>query len=325
MEKTALLHSLLALLEDDQTSAQVCSQTQSLTVYDPGRDVEDDLGLLGLLAHEMGHSYHMALDWDAARPDLENRRTDFAAPRFVETVARFGWTTAGTDDGRFEDGLGVQFLYCGISEPIFLLKGRTPDEWAGWLQAIYEETGEADDYLEHPAFAREGVVGDYSLSTPYEWYGDNLLAYLVTALEETALARIAARGDGPEVEAAQGAASQRIVDSLRAIWPAFDHRNIGKEAFAYFGETFPIREDDRQLLVDRYILPILEENRGHNTHFPLSGCGSDLPCPSSGIRFGPWREWHESSSRESPTTSRSVETAGRRHSSKTATTRSTSR
>lgn len=258
VEKTALLHSLLAHLAEDQTSAQVFSQTQSLTVYGPGRDVVDDLGLLGLLAHEMGHSYHMALDWDASRPDLENRRTDFSAPRFVETVAPFGWTTDGWSDGRFEDGLGVQFLYSGMAEPVFLLKGRPPEEWAGWLNAIYEETGEAEDYLEHPAFAREGVVGDYSLSTPYEWYGDNLLAYLVTVLEETALARIAAGAEGPEVEAAQGAASQRIVDSLRAIWPAFDHRNIGQEALAYFRETFPIREDDRQLLVDRYIVPIIE-------------------------------------------------------------------
>jgi hypothetical protein len=149
---------------------------------------------------------------------------------------------------------GSGFAYCVPGFPVSPVS-RFPN-------AIYEETGEAEDYLEHPAFAREGVVGDYSLSTPYEWYGDNLLAYLVTVLEETAGARIGSRGDGPEVQAAQEAASQRIVDSLRAIWPAFDHRNIGPEALAYFGETFPIREDDRQFLVDRYILPIIEPTPG---------------------------------------------------------------
>jgi hypothetical protein len=100
VEKTALLHSLLALLAGDDTSAQVFSQTQSLTVYDPGHGTEDALGLLGLFAHEMGHSYHMALDWDASHPDLENRRTEFPAPHFVKTVARFGWTVDGYDDGQ---------------------------------------------------------------------------------------------------------------------------------------------------------------------------------------------------------------------------------
>ena len=256
-ERTALLHALLALLAEDETSAQVFSQTQSLTVYDPGRDVEDALGLLGLFAHEIGHSYHMSLDWDASRPDLENRRLDFPTPRFVETVEPFGWTTTGAIEGRFEDALPMppQFLYTGMAEPAFLYKGRGPEEWEGWLNAIYEELGSPEDYLEHQAFVGEAVVGDYSLSTPYEWYGDNLLAYVIAELEKAALENMAAAG---KPRAAQEAASQRIVASLRAIWPAFDHRNIGKEAFAYFRETFPIREDDLQLLVDRYIDPITE-------------------------------------------------------------------
>jgi hypothetical protein len=96
-----------------------------------------------------------------------------------------------------------------------------------------------------------------SSADPYEWYGDNLLAYVVTVLEEIALARLAARGDGPEIEAALQTARDRIVASLRAVWPAFDHRNIGAEALAYFGQTFPIHGSDRQLLVDLYILPII--------------------------------------------------------------------
>jgi hypothetical protein len=258
VEKTALLNALLALVAEDTTSAQVFSQTQSLTVYDPGREVEDDLGLLGLLAHEMGHSYHMSLDWDAAHPELENQRTDFPVPHFVETVARFGWTPGEYYDGQFEDGLKMkpQFLYTGLSEPTFLLKGKTPDEWEGWLNAIYEELGEPADYLEHSSFAQEAVVGDYSLSTPYEWYGDNLLAYVVHTLEAFAVERIKADG-GAEADAAVAAARQGITDSLRAIWPAFYHRNIGPEALDYFGHTFPIAEEDRRLLVERYIDPVI--------------------------------------------------------------------
>ena len=118
VEKTALLNALLAEVAEDDTSAQVFSQTQSLTVYDPGRAVEDDLGLLGLLVHEMGHSFHMALDWDAARPDLENGRTDFPVPRFTEAVARFGWTTDGYYDGQFT-GLRPAFYHRNIGPEAF--------------------------------------------------------------------------------------------------------------------------------------------------------------------------------------------------------------
>ena len=259
VEKTALLNALLALVAEDTTSAQVFSQTQSLTVYAPGREVEDDLGLLGLLAHEIGHNYHMWLDWDAAHPGLENRRTDFPVPNFVKMVARFGWTPGEYYDGQFEDELKPmpQFLYTGVSEPTFLLKGKTPDEWEGWLNAIYEKLGEPEDYLEHASFAEEAVVGDYSLSTPYEWYGDNLLAYVVHVLEGSAVDRIRAEGGGEEAAAAVAAARQGITDSLRAVWPGFYHRNIGPEALAYFGETFPIAEEDRRLLVERYIDPVI--------------------------------------------------------------------
>ena len=255
VEKTALLNALLAEVAEDDTSAQVFSQTQSLTVYDPGRAVEDDLGLLGLLVHEMGHSFHMALDWDAARPGLENGRTDFPVPRVTEAVARFGWTTNEYYDGLFE-GLKPmpRFLYTGMSEPEFLLDGKTPEEWEGWLNAIYEELGEPEDYLEHPSFAREGVVGDSSLSTPYEWYGDNLLAYVVSVLEAAALEGLPADDEaGAAAEVREG-----ITASLRAIWPAFHHRNIGPEALAYFETTFPIREDDRRFLAERYISPIVD-------------------------------------------------------------------
>ncbi|MCG6927310.1 MAG: hypothetical protein LJF30_18630 [Acidobacteria bacterium] len=258
VEKTALLNALLALVAEDTTSAQVFSQTQSLTVYGPGRETADDLGLLGLLAHEIGHSYHMSLDWDAAHPERENQRTDFPVPHFVKLVARFGWTPGEYYDGQFgDDPPRPLFLYTGMSEPTFLLKGKTPDEWEGWLNAIYEKLGEPEDYLEHASFAEEAVVGDYSLSTPYEWYGDNLLAYVVHTLEEFVVDRIRAESGAQGADAAVAAARQGITDSLRAVWPAFYHRNIGPEALAYFGETFPISEDDRRALVERYIDPVI--------------------------------------------------------------------
>ncbi len=251
VERTALLNETVAEEANDDTSAQVFPQSQSLAVYDRGRDVEDPLALLGLLAHEMGHSYHMSLDWDSEHPELENARNDFPVPVFVATVRPFGWTTDGYFDGELRDELPVrpQFLYAGISEPEFLYQGKMPLDWAEWLNEIYEVLGETENYLEDERFVSRGIVGDYSLTSPYEWYGDNVLAYLLMILQETATA--------PMDEPAAKLAQQRLVTSLREVWPGFDYRNISSEARAYFQKTFPVAQADLDLMVRRYIDPIV--------------------------------------------------------------------
>ena len=93
------------------------------------------------------------------------------------------------------------------------------------------------------------MVGDYSLTTPYEWYSDNALAYLLVTLEEAALAGLE---PGPAAEA-----RGRITAALRAVWPGFNHRNIAPDVRAYFRETLPIAPADRDELVLRYLQPIL--------------------------------------------------------------------
>jgi hypothetical protein len=251
VEHTALLTEQLAAEVGDDTSAQVLYNSQSLVVYDRGRDVRDPIALLGLLAHEIGHAWHMSLDWDARHPERENARNEFPAPQFVKTVEPFGWTVDGYFDGALDDELPVrpQFLYSGISEPEFLYRDRTPQDWAEWLNEVYAELGEPEDYLEHEQFASRGIVGDYSLTSPYEWFCDNLQAYLLVTLEETALA-----GLGPE---AAERARERITASLRAVWPGYNHRNIGPDVREYFAQTFPITPADRELLAQRYLAPVI--------------------------------------------------------------------
>jgi len=95
------------------------------------------------------------------------------------------------------------------------------------------------------------VVGDYSLTTPYEWYSDNALAYLLVTLEEAALAGLE---PGPAAEA-----RKRITTALRTVWPGFNHRNIATDVRAYFGATIPIAPADRDELARRYLQPILAE------------------------------------------------------------------
>ena len=251
-EQTALLNQQLAEEAGTDMDAQALYNSQSLVIYDAGRGVDQPIGLLGLLVHEIGHAWHMSLDWDAAHPERENARNDFPAPVFVRTVAPFGWSANGYFDGELSDDLPVrpQFLYTGLSEPEFLYRDKSAQDWAEWLNEIYADLGEPEDYLEDERFGSRGIVGDYSLTTPYEWYGDNVLAYVLLTLEEAALAEL-------EPEQATDA-RDKLTQALREIWPGFYHRNIGADARSYFAETFPISPADREAMVRRYLLPIIE-------------------------------------------------------------------
>jgi hypothetical protein len=260
VEKSALLGKLLSTVAEDNTSAQVFSQTQSLTIYSEGRDIPHDIGLLGLLVHEIGHNYHMSLDFMANDLETENVRTRFNAPAFTHLIASFGWVREGYYEGEFPDVLPTmpRFAYTGISEPLFRYNGRTPEQWNEWLWTEYEKLGGPPDYLEQEPFRSRYIVSDYSLTSPYEWYGDNLLAYVIMVLEREALVIMASQGRASESEAAR----QRITDALREIWPGFFHRSIAPDVADYFERLFPIAPRDRVFLARRYIYPILEGSPG---------------------------------------------------------------
>ncbi len=247
-EKTALLNAALAAVEEDETAAEVFPRTQSLIIYDVGRRVEARLLLLGLLVHEMGHSFHMSLDFDAEDLVAENGRTRFPAPRFVELVRAFQWEQTGFYDGELGAGLTVvpRFVYAGMSEPTFSFRGKDPEAWVSWAKEVYQALGETPTYLLDEAFASRGIVSDDALGLPSEWYADNLIAYVVTVIEAEALQT-------------HGTAAQLAIDeALRAGWPTFYHRNLAPDIRAYFETTFPIAESDRRLLAERYIEPIVK-------------------------------------------------------------------
>ena len=146
-----------------------------------------------------------------------------------------------------------RFAYTGISEPLFLFNGLTPEQWDEWLWQTYEELGQPADYLEQPDFSERAIVSDYSLTTPYEWYGDSLLAYLVVVLEQETLAHLERENRQSEVESTK----QKITEAIREIWPGFYHRNLAHPVINYFEQVFPISTEDRKFLAERYMYPLV--------------------------------------------------------------------
>ncbi len=232
---------LLSPEVDDGTNGMTVPQTQSLLIYRIGADYPP-LAQLGLLVHELAHAWQFALDFDDSDPVGENRRVSFPAGRFADLVEPFGWNPEPfAYDPEIDDTVLFTPQYL-VYEPIYLFRGETVETWLALLDEIYTEIGDA--YLEDPRLA--GIVGEYSLSSPWEWHADNLMAYFYLSLEERARERL-----DPDTAA-------RAIETLRAVvsdaWPDFRYLNFDRDALEeHYRGTFPLDDADLDYFVDHYL------------------------------------------------------------------------
>ena len=104
-----------------------------------------------------------------------------------------------------------RFLYMGTSGPAFRYWEESPEAWQEWYWEQYEVVGASPDYLSRGDYAVHGIVGEYSLSDPGEWFGDKpdrlpdhgARREASSALEEHAVAETRAK----------------INEALREVWP----------------------------------------------------------------------------------------------------------
>ena len=231
---------------DDGTNAMVIVQTQSLVIYRIGIDYPSFVQL-GLVAHELGHNYQLSLDFDQHDLAAENERVYYPAPRFHALVEPFGWEAQPVVFDPAADGYqSFTPQYYDVS-PFYTWLGDTTEEWAAWLERKYSREG--DDYLEDPEVLEHHIVGDYSLSNPWEWYSDNMIAYTFLEIER----RLREMLDGDELDAAL----QAMDAASREAWPSFRYQNLDRDAVEqHFRKTFPLREQDLGHFVVEYVKPL---------------------------------------------------------------------
>ncbi len=228
---------LLAPELDDDTQAMMISQTQTLVIYRVGID-HPPFVQLGLVAHEMAHGYQFSLDFEGV--DAENRRIDSQAPVFLERMRPFGWSyTPLTED---EASILFELFtphYYG-AEPTYTWREQSPERWAEWLAQLYDAVGE--DYLADGAAVDLGIVGDYSLESPWEWQSDNLIAFLFGEIEA-----------GLEGRPALVAAMR---EATREAWPAFRYPNLAPNVRRHFDRLLRLRDNDLAYFADTYVAPL---------------------------------------------------------------------
>jgi hypothetical protein len=248
-EETALLPTVA---EDDSTDfAQVLPATQTMEIYRPGIDAPAAIQL-GFLVHEIGHNVQFEMDYDARRQDEIMRRNAFVAEHFHRLVADYGWTTVDYEPDPEAEFTLFRPQYVTPDTYGYLYHEETPEEWAAWLAAIYDEVGE-EAYLSDSRLLDYHIPGDYSLSGPWEWYSDHLIAYVYIAMLDTIKDSC--------TEAGWDALRQSFQeDIVRASWPYFRFENArGAPIQDYLAKTFPLDPADVDYLAGKYMADLIGE------------------------------------------------------------------
>jgi hypothetical protein len=249
-EETALLQTGA---EDESTDfAQVLAATQTMEIYRPGIEAPAVIQL-GFLIHEIGHNVQFEMDYDAERQDEIMRRNVFVAEHFHQLVADYGWTTVEYEPDPEAEFTLFRPQYVTPDSYGYLYYDETPEEWAEWLAAIYDEVGE-DAYLSDERLLEYHILGDYSLSGPWEWYSDHLIAYVYIAMLD------ALKDDCSEAgwDALRHSFQEDIV---RASWPYFRFENArGAPIQDYFAKTFPLNRADVDYLAEHYLADLIGDH-----------------------------------------------------------------
>ena len=225
--------------------AQVLPAAGVMEIYRRGIDAPP-LVQLGFLSHEISHAVQYALD-----SSREQRRAllidnEVSAPAFHALVARYGWSRRSVDADPTAEFELFRPQYISPDAYEYLYREEGLPAWEEWVAAIYEEVGE-EGYLSDPRITELHILGDYSLSSPWEWYSDHVIAYLYMQMFD-------ALGDGcTEAEVAQLQASAEA-EVLAPEWPYFRFENARGAPFQqHLGEVQPIRATDAKDLARRYV------------------------------------------------------------------------
>jgi hypothetical protein len=224
--------------------AQVFPATGTMEIYRRGIEAPP-LVQLGFLSHEVSHAVQYGLDYGAHRREIVVDN-EVKAPRFHALVAKYGWTRqpVEADPTTTFELFRPQYISSDAYEYVY--RDESLAAWEEWLAAIYEEVGDAN-YLTDPRITELYVLGDYSISSPWEWYSDEVIARVYLDMFATL------RPGCSEDDAAQLQATAEA-EVLAPAWPYFRFENARGAPFqTYLQKEQPIRPADAKEMARHYI------------------------------------------------------------------------
>lgn len=250
--RTIAVEDQLLISPDLGDNGYMVAQTQTLTVYTNSLEDAPPLVLLGLLVHEVDHAWQLAQDFDEADLSGENKKMHFPPGNFTASLERFGWEI---DENTLAEGYyhRLYWPHFYATSPRYLYRGSAPSEWAVWFEDIERESGA--QFLRNSPAVTWSLVGPYSLTSPWEWHADQLMASLYNRMDRG----LSEHQDHTYRTSIGSLLRARMLQAVQTQWSRFDYRNaagttIGRE----LGRRFELAPDEVELLVDRYMLPLID-------------------------------------------------------------------
>jgi hypothetical protein len=249
--RTVAVEDQLLLSRDLGDNGLVVAQTQTLTVYTKSITDADPLVVLGLLVHEVDHAWQLGQDFDTTDPRAENKRIHYPPGKFTSSLERFGWVAEDDTLGEvYHHRLYWPHFYA--TSPRYLYRGSPPNEWAAWFEDVERESGR--DFLRNSPAVTWGMVGPYSLTSPWEWHADQLMASVYNRID---------RGIGQHHNHAYRDIASllrvRMLKSVRGQWYRYDYRNAaGTSIDRALAQQFELTPIEIETLIDRYVVPLAD-------------------------------------------------------------------
>lgn len=249
--RTLAIEDQLLISPDLGDNGFMLAQTQTLTICMNSLEGAAPIVVLGLLVHEVGHAWQLAQDFDAADLAAENVKMHFPPGRFTRSLERFGWKV---DRGTLGEGYPHRLYWPHFyaTSPRYLYRGSSPNEWAAWFEDVQRESG--PEFLRNSPAVTWGMVGPYSLTSPWEWHADHMMAALYNRLDR-----------GLDLHANRtyrnisGLLRKAMLESIQRQWSRYDYRNaVGTSIDRELGRRFALTPDEVQELVDRYVIPLAD-------------------------------------------------------------------
>jgi hypothetical protein len=226
--------------------AQVLAATQTLVIYRRGIDSPPAIQV-GFLAHEIAHNIQFSLDYDDQRRQEIIERNYIAATRFHELVEPYGWTTLELEIYPRDEFTLFRPQYLSIQPYEYLYNDESLEDWEEWLAAIYDEVGE-ENYLSDERITELHILGDYSLSGPWEWYSDHVIAYVYMALFDS----LEGRCSPASLQTLKDTFQREVV---APAWPYFAYENArGDDIQIHLGQVYTLTSEDVAAMAETYLL-----------------------------------------------------------------------
>jgi hypothetical protein len=105
-----------------------------------------------------------------------------------------------------------------------------------------------ENYLDDERITELNILGDYSLSGPWEWYSDHVIAYLYIEMLDSLAAQCTPAERKALADAFQG-------ETVSREWPYFRFENArGAEILSHMRNEYPLDPADLDYLTEHYLL-----------------------------------------------------------------------